>query len=93
MPALATPASPTPSDDAMRSILESVDGFRTATARFEKLSGSTPPRGVSELVYNDAYLQALAMSRRQEVRGRGGRGGSCLVDEVCRDKSQEWGAS
>lgn len=53
---------------AMPSPLVSVDGFRVAMTRFEKLSRSAPPRGVSELVYGDAYLVALSLSRRGEVR-------------------------
>lgn len=53
---------------AMPSPLASVDGFRVVMTRFEKLSRSSLPRGVSELVYGDAYLVALSLSRRREVR-------------------------
>lgn len=61
-------AAPNTSAAAMPSPLVSVDGFRVVMTRFEKLSRSAPPKGVSELVYGDAYLVALILSRRREVR-------------------------
>eukprot|EP00903_Cladosiphon_okamuranus_P018777 g17274.t1 len=51
---------------AMPSPLVSSDAFRVVMTRFEKLSRSALPRGVSELVYGDAYLVALSLSRRRE---------------------------
>lgn len=52
---------------AVPSSLESVDGFRVVMTRFEKLSRSALPKGVSELIYGDAYLVALSLSRQREV--------------------------
>ncbi|CAM9861181.1 unnamed protein product [Scytosiphon promiscuus] len=69
-PAPPSGASPTTEPDiaavAMPSPLESVDGFRVVMTRFEKLGRSVLPRGVSELVYGDAYMVALSLSRRHE---------------------------
>ncbi len=67
-PAASTTAALDTAAAAIPSPLVSVDGFRGVMTRFEKLSRSAPPKGVSELVYGDAYLVALSLSRRQEVR-------------------------
>lgn len=63
----ATAAADT-SAAAIPSPLVSSDGFRVVMTRFEKLSRSAPPKGVSDLVYGDAYMTALSLSRRREVR-------------------------
>lgn len=47
--------------------LVSVDGFRVVMTRFEKLSRSTLPKGVSEIIYGDAYLVALGLSHQRMV--------------------------
>lgn len=65
--AAPTTAASNTAATAMPSPLVSVDGFRGVMTRFEKLSRSAPPKGVSELVYGDAYLVALSLSRRREV--------------------------
>lgn len=85
----AAPAAPTKSPpshahvvdaDAIPSPLVSLDGFRLVTTRFEKLARSTLPKGVSELVYGDAYVVALGLSRRREVRSHVC---FCSVPDVC----------
>lgn len=52
----------------LQSPLASIDGFRVPVAQFENLSGCAPPQGISDLVYGDAFLVALGLSRRPEVR-------------------------
>lgn len=67
VPALPSAVSTARAETAVASPLVSMDGFRAVATRFEKLSRSALPRGVSDLVYGDAYLVALALSRHTEV--------------------------
>lgn len=67
VPAFSSAVSIAPTETAAASPLVSLDGFRAVVTRFEKLSRSALPRGVSDLVYGDAYLVALAISRHKEV--------------------------
>lgn len=69
-PSYLSSASPTTAETSISSPLVSSDGFHTVVKRFEKLCGFTAPREVSELIYGDAYLVALGLSRRREVKKR-----------------------
>lgn len=62
--------SPAPESRAppAASSLASTSSFRAVGVRFEELARFTVPRGVSDLIYHDAYLSALMLSRMPEVR-------------------------
>lgn len=66
-PPTTTPGTPM-SEISKSSLLFSLGSFHSVVAQFEKLGRCAPPPSLSELVHSDAYMVALGLSRRKEVR-------------------------